>query len=92
MLSPVYFTDRPTRSGDPTDDAFLQRNFDLCRAINLNALHVVLDDMVEAGMPAEHRALFYASAQALLQLVRTENNRLRVAPPAAKIAQEAPAS
>jgi hypothetical protein len=62
--------------GDPIDDALLRRNYDLCRAVNLNALGSVLDSMVQAGLSTEQAECFKTSAYALLQLMRSENNRL----------------
>jgi hypothetical protein len=77
----VHFTDRPTLMGDPVDDAYRQRNFDLCRAVNLISLGCVLEAMKKAGLPHQQADCFMAAADALLQLMRTENNRLRVTPP-----------
>jgi len=78
QFHPVYFVDRPLRHGDSVDDAVAKRNFDLCRAVNVNALGVVLDGLVEAGMPKEQAECFRGQAYALLQLMRTENNRTRL--------------
>jgi hypothetical protein len=76
MLWPVNFTNRVHLQGDPLDDAHRTRNFDLCRAVDLTSLGVVLDNLVKAGMPKGQAELFKAQADALLQLMRTENNRL----------------
>jgi hypothetical protein len=79
MLTPAYFNDAHDFYGQPASDEHRRRNFDLCRAVNLTSLGVVLADMVDAGMPPQQQACFYAAADALLQLMRTENNRLKAA-------------
>lgn len=76
MLLDVRFSGRVHLQGDPLDDAHLKRNFDLCRAVDLTKLSIVLGDLVAAGMPQGQAECFKAGADALLQLMRTENNRL----------------
>lgn len=49
---------------------------DLCRATDINKLSIVLDTMVEAGLPKEQASCFRDAAYATLQLLRTENNRI----------------
>lgn len=81
MLQPAYFVDRPITHGKPEDDAYARRNYDICQAVNLLKVGIVLDALVAAGMPKEQADCFDASARALLQLMRTENNRLRAPNP-----------
>lgn len=76
MFWDVHFTDRVVCLGKPLDDAYRKRNYDLCQGVNLTKLSCALNDMVEAGLPKEQAECFKASASALLQLMRTENNRL----------------
>lgn len=74
MIQPCYF-----KNGDDfphLDDAARRRNFDLCQAVNLTRLGIVLDALIAAGMPAEQAKCFKASADSLLALMRTENHRI----------------
>jgi len=57
-------------------DQYRSRNFDLCVAINITSLGVVLDKMIEDGSLTKNQAECYKqSAHAILQLLRSENNR-----------------
>jgi hypothetical protein len=49
---------------------------DLTRAVNLTKLKAALDRMVERGMKPELAEAYLANADSLLQLIRSENNRL----------------
>jgi hypothetical protein len=60
----------------PKDDEFKRMHFDIHRAINMTSLSCVLADMEAKGLPKEQAAAFKASADALLALITTENNRL----------------
>lgn len=51
-------------------------NYDLCTAVDLTKLSIVLDKMVEAGMHPNQAVLYKTQASALLQLMRSENNRI----------------
>lgn len=51
-------------------------NYDLCTAINLTKLGIVIDDMVAAGMNPQLAELYKTNAMSLLQLMRSENNRI----------------
>lgn len=80
MMQDVKFTDACVTSGPPgaylSDRAYSERNYELCHAVDLIKLSIVLDKLVVAGMPKEQAACFRASGEALLQLMRTENNRI----------------
>lgn len=68
--------------GDPEQDkAHRQRNFELCNALNIGRLGMVLEDMVASGMPKEQAEVYRTSAIALLALMRSENNRLYTSAP-----------
>lgn len=74
-LDPIRFNEKISCS--PADDLFLRRNFNLCDAIDLNKLRVVLDELVQnAGMHPGIAAIFFAQADALRQHLRAENCRL----------------
>ena len=70
---------RPETVVLPDGDEFRSINFDLCRAVNRLALPGILDRMVDLGMPKEQADLFNTMSAVLLQLMRTENNRLYAA-------------
>jgi hypothetical protein len=70
------FTDEPPCQNREPGHSFLARNYDLCRAINITSLGVVLDELVGVGMPKEQAECIRMAAYALLQLARTENNRV----------------
>lgn len=57
-------------------DEYRSINFELCRAVNRLVLPGILDRMVALGMPEEQAELFNTMSAVLLQLMRTENNRL----------------
>lgn len=77
MIEPPYFTEKIVCHGDPIDDAYAQRNFKICRAVDLLKVGIVLDDMIEAGLPRNQARAFKQAAESLLALMQTENNRLR---------------
>ena len=77
MHPQIHYTDRIAKVGDPNDDRHRQINYDLCRkGINMLALYATLDSMVEAGMHPGMAQLFRDQADALLQHMRAENNRI----------------
>lgn len=76
MLRDTHFTDQPVMMGREPGESYLRRNMALCRAVDLTKLSIALDDLIEAGLPAHQAECFRANAEALLQLMRTENNRL----------------
>lgn len=80
MLQDSYRPETVTMNREP-GASHLKRNYDVCRALDMLKLGIVLDDMVKAGMPKEQAACFKEAAHALLQLLRTENNRLLTAAP-----------
>lgn len=59
----------------PTDDVFAQITYDVCKAININGLSVVLDKLVEEGLPREIADMFEMQASILRAQILTENNR-----------------
>ena len=66
-------------SGDGPGDVYKTINYDLCRAVDRLKLPGILERMVALGMPKEQAELFDAMSSSLLQLMRTENNRLYAA-------------
>lgn len=76
MLQDVRFTNEVVTANREPGESYQKRNYDLCQGINLTTLSCALADMVEAGLPKEQAECFKAGAYALLQLMRTENNRL----------------
>lgn len=70
------FTEEPPCQNREPGESFLKRNFALCRAINITSLGCVLDDLTKAGMPEAQAECIRTAAYALLQLARTENNRV----------------
>jgi hypothetical protein len=62
--------------GKEPDDTWARMHFDIHQAINPLNLSIVLEKMQEHGLPKEQAAAFKASADALLALMTTENNRL----------------
>ena len=78
MLYPAHFK-KDCKSGiipEKGYDAYRKYNYDLCKAINLTKLGVILDKMVKSGKMNEDLAVIYkAQADALLAALRSENNR-----------------
>ena len=76
MLSPAFGPEDPLNLGDPVDVRFRQYNFDICTAIDLTKLHIVLDKMVVDGWCDKQMALIYRKqAESLLAAIRSENAR-----------------
>ncbi|BDD79866.1 hypothetical protein [Burkholderia phage FLC9] len=77
MLHETYFNTSPT---DPVKlepgNKHRKINFDLCTAIDLTKMSIVLDDLVAAGMHPNLAHLYKIQADALLQQLRSENNRI----------------
>ena len=66
----------PESSGHPVDDQHRRYNFDICRAIDMTKLGIVLDKMVEDGwMDSGMAKIYETQASALLAAIRAENNR-----------------
>jgi hypothetical protein len=62
--------------GRARDDHYKRFNFDLCRALDMTKLGIVLDQMVETGAIDKRMAeLFHLQAGSLLALMLSENNR-----------------
>lgn len=60
----------------PDGSLHAQRNFDLCRAVNMTSLAVVLNEMVKTGHISRVQAdAFEAQAGGLLATMLTENDR-----------------
>jgi hypothetical protein len=60
----------------PDGELHAERNFQLCRAIDMTSLSVVLDDMVKTGHLSPRLAdAFKAQAGGLLAVMCSENNR-----------------
>ena len=58
------------------DDQYREFRFDLCRAIDMTKVSIVLGKMVEAGVLDKRMAeLFHGQASTLLALMVSENNR-----------------
>jgi hypothetical protein len=75
-ISDVRIEPDPSTNPGSDSDAHRRRNFDICKGINMTSLGIVLDDMVEAGMPKELAEIYKLQAGSLLALLRTENNRI----------------
>jgi hypothetical protein len=61
---------------DPDAIRHREINFELCRAIDLTKLGIVLDTMEQAGMHPNFVRTYRQAAEALLDLLRSENNRI----------------
>ena len=60
----------------PDGEVHAQRNFDLCRAVDMIALAVVMNEMVKTGHISRRQAdAFEAQAGGLLASLLTENDR-----------------
>lgn len=77
MLHDTLFNpERICNVSTQTGSQYRKINYDLCTALDLTKLSIVLDKMVEAGMHPNQAVLYKAQADALLQLMRSENNRI----------------
>jgi hypothetical protein len=63
------------------DEQHRRINFDLCTALDVTKLGVVLDRMIVAGLPSLTASEYRTMALALLTLLRCENDRLRAPSP-----------
>jgi hypothetical protein len=69
-------TPEVTCLGRAADDAHRQFNFDLCRALDMTKMGIVLGKMSEIGwLDAREAELLHLQASSLLALMRTANNR-----------------
>ena len=75
-ISDVRMEPDPSINPGNESDEHRRRNFDICKAINMTTLGIVLYDMVKAGMPKELAEIYELQAGSLLALIRTENNRI----------------
>ena len=82
MIEPA-FTDvehGPISTGDMAENQgglHRRHNYDLCRAVDITKLGVVLDEMVsKRGLSPELASVYLAQADSLLAALRSENNRL----------------
>ncbi len=63
--------------GTPEDDLHKKRHFDICRAVNMTNLSVVLGEMVESGHLDKRMASHFKDQVGVtLALILTENNRI----------------
>lgn len=66
----------------PDGDLHARRNFDLCRAVDMTALSIVLGDMVKTGHISHRQAEAYkAQAEGLLATLLAENHRSFIGSP-----------
>lgn len=64
------------RLGRTRDDQYMRFHSDLCRALDMTKMSIVLSQMVEAGCLDKRMAeLFHMQAGTLLALLTSENNR-----------------
>jgi hypothetical protein len=75
-MTVVRFTKRSITIGNPNDDRHARINYDLCRAIDSLKLGIVLEQMEEAGMHPNFTEIYRKQAESLLDLLRSENNRI----------------
>lgn len=76
MIVPAFYPEEPMMMGDMVDDRYRKYNFDICRAIDLTSLSIVLDCMVADGWCDKTMAGIYRKqAEALLAALRSENGR-----------------
>ena len=78
FYSPARFNDDENFRTIPLHgvDPYRQINYDLCTALDLTKMGIVLDKMVAVGMNPQLRELYEAQTGSLLALLRSENNRL----------------
>jgi hypothetical protein len=76
MLHDTRFNEEPRPWKPAAQDQHRKINFDLCTAIDLTKVSIVLDKLVEAGMHPNLAKLYKVQADALLQQLRSENNRI----------------
>jgi hypothetical protein len=74
LLFPAHSPDDPLNNSDPIDSQFLHFNYELCTALNMLKIGIVLDKMVDAGwMEPNMRRIFEAQADGLLGSLRAYN-------------------
>lgn len=69
---------RMTHDGDfkSPGDLHARRNYELCRAIDITSLHIILDTMVASKHISQRQAdIFLSQAQGLLAIILSENHR-----------------
>lgn len=71
-----YVKDRTLTYGKPEDDAFRQRHFDICRALNMTSMSIVLEEMVKQGLHPDLKNIYMIQCEALLKAIVSENNRI----------------
>jgi hypothetical protein len=76
MLHETYFNQDPHQLTQTQADDRRKINYDLCTALDLTKMGIVLDKMVKAGMHPNLAKLYKVQADALLQQLRSENNRI----------------
>lgn len=77
MLQETRFNPERVANHSVVEDTRRVRiNFKLCNAIDLTTMSIVLDELVAAGMHPNLARLYKAQADALLQQLRSENNRI----------------
>ncbi len=60
------------------NELYRRRNYDICMAVDLIKLGIVLEEMVTSEDLSQKKAdSFKTIAQGLLQLIRQENDKLR---------------
>lgn len=73
MLYPASFG---TGDNGGLNDLYRQYNYDLCTAVDLTKLSIILEKMVSSGHMNKQMAVLYKEQGAvLLNLLRSENNR-----------------
>lgn len=76
MFHETHWTEKIANHSVVEDKRRAQINFKLCNAIDLTKMGIVLDELVKAGMHPNLATLYKAQADSLLQLMRSENNRI----------------
>lgn len=72
----------------PDGDLHAQRHMDLCRAIDMTSLNVVLGEMVETGFLSQQQMdAFCAQAGGLLATMLAENHRSFIGSPSQSTAE-----
>lgn len=72
----------------PDGDLHAKRHFDLCRAIDMTSLSVVLAEMVNSRHISQRQAdAFHAQAGGLLATLLTENHRAFIGSPVQSTAE-----
>ena len=76
---PALSPDTVTVGREP-DETYRRNNFDLCRAVDMTKVSIVLSRMAEQGWLDKREAeLLHTQASSLLALMRTANNRAHAA-------------